>query len=46
VDLQLVIHTRRITERELCSDSWIYIQGEWLKGNCVATVGYTYRASG
>jgi len=42
----LNVHTGRVAERELWIDSWMYIQGEWLKGNCGAKVGCTYRASG
>ena len=46
MERQLNVHTGRVAERELWSDSLIYIQGEWLRGNCGATVECTYRASG
>jgi len=46
VELQFDIYTGRVAERELWSGSWMNIQAEWLKGNCGAAVGCTYRSSG
>jgi len=42
----LDVQTGRVNERELLNDSWIYTQVVWLRGNCGASVGSTYRALG
>ena len=46
MERQLDVYTGRVAERELWSGGLIYIQSEWLRGNCGATVECTYRASG
>lgn len=42
----LDVHRVRLAQRELWSDSWTYIEGEWLRENCGETVGYKFRTSG
>ena len=45
VERHLDVPIGRVAERELWSGSWMYIQGEWLRGNCGAAIECTYRAS-
>jgi len=39
VERHLNVPIGRVAERELWSGGLIYIQGEWLRGNCRAAVG-------
>jgi len=37
VELQLDVNTKRVAERELWADIWMFIQGECLRGKFLAT---------